>query len=84
MGARSNQPASVSNIARVSGSSPVAHGTLHSRKGLPVQRTDERGHDRRHDGAELIDLPPEISLLDGERVHDLEPLVGVPTEYFST
>ena len=36
IGTRSNQPASASSIASVSGSSPVAHGTLQMRSGRPL------------------------------------------------
>ena len=43
---RSNQPASSSTIAIVSGSSPLAHGTLQIRSGSAAQRLDELRHDR--------------------------------------
>ena len=63
-------------MARVSGSSPVAHGTLQIRNGRPFEAPGELRHDVSHDRAKLIDLAPEVRLLHGERVHDLEPLVG--------
>ena len=83
IGARSNQPASVSSIASVSGSSPVAHGTLQIRSGRPPSAAASSRHDVVDDRAELIDLPPEVGLLDRQRVHDLAATRPASSEYLS-
>ena len=76
MRVRSNQPASLSAMAIVSGSSPVAHGTLQMRIGRSVVARDERRQHRLHEALNLRDLAPEVGLLHRQRVHDSPPFAA--------
>ena len=56
---------------------PMAHGAAPDPHRPAAIRGDQRRHEAVHDRAQLIDLAPEVGLLHRERVHDLQPVVGL-------